>query len=81
MFVKYVVSMYNVSQHSDLKMHIFYSWCSWSCPGISQRMLSVQRMAYSVKADINRTENTKSQSMLFTGTAGRGPKWSSLFTA
>lgn len=39
-------------------------------------MLSVRRMAYRVKHVMKRTEKTSSQSMDFTGTLGRGPRWS-----
>lgn len=43
-------------------------------------MLSVRRMAYTVKPVMKRTEKTSSQSMVFTGTLGRGPRWSASIT-
>ncbi|CAG5871385.1 unnamed protein product [Menidia menidia] len=48
--------------------------------GISQRMLSARRMAYSEKPVMKRMEKTSSQSIPFTGTLGRGPKRSSSVT-
>lgn len=47
---------------------------------MSQRTLSVRKMAYTVKPNINRTEKTSNQSMLLIGTLARGPKLSSSVT-
>lgn len=47
---------------------------------MSQRTLSVRKMAYTVKPNMNRTEKTSNQSMHLTGTLARGPKLSSSVT-
>lgn len=72
--------VYQLILKADSTEITYHSWCSWSWPGINQRMLSVRIVAYMMKLIRNNKENKRSQSIPLLCVLGRGPTWSSMLT-